>query len=200
MLAKSRQRGFNVIEVMVTVAVLALLLAVGVPSMAEWVRNTHVRNLAETIQNGLQKARTESLRRNKVVTFWMVTPATGIPDATCTLSAASGSWVISLDDPSGKCNLDPSATTAPRLIEVYGAGSSATGVTVTGLASDGATAAKSVSFNGFGQTVSTGTQLARIDVAHTLSGARRLRIQISTGGGVRMCDQDVSTTDPRACH
>jgi type IV fimbrial biogenesis protein FimT len=200
MLAGPRQRGFNLIEVMVTVAVLALLLAAMAPSMTEWIRNTHVRNLAETLQNGLQKARTESLRRNKNVTFWMVTPATGIPDATCALSAASGSWVIAMDDPSGKCDVAPSATTDPRLIEVYGAGSGATGVTVSGLASDGATAASSVSFNGFGQAVSTGTQLARIDVAHSESGARRLRIQISTGGGVRMCDQDVSAPDPRACN
>lgn len=193
-----RQRGFNLVEASVTLAVLALLTALMAPGVVEWLRSTQVRNVAESVQNGLQKARMEALKRNQVVTFWLVSPSpAGRPDNTCALASNSGSWVISLQDPSSLCATAPSPTTAPMIVETYGA--TGTGITVAALASDGATAATSVSFNGVGQSVQTGTPLARIDLSHSLSGARRLRVAISTGGSVRMCDQDVASTDPRAC-
>lgn len=194
-----RQRGFNLIEAIVTLAVLGILTAAAVPSMADWIRSTHVRNLAETTQAGLQKARMEAMRRNQVVTFWLVSPATtASPDSTCALSAASGAWVVSLDDPSGECDSTPSATVAPRIVEAYGPGKGATGITVAALDADGA-AASSISFNGYGQPVRTGSPIATIDIAHSDASARRLRVQISTSGGIRMCDRDVASPDPRAC-
>ena len=200
MLAARRQRGFNMIEVAVTMTVLAMVIGIVVPSVSEWINNTQVRGLAESLQNGLQKARTEALRRNTVVTFWMVSPATaGPPDSSCALSASSASWVISMDDPTGQCDVSPSQTTAPRIIEVFGAGPGAAGITVAGLAADGVTAANSVSFNGYGQAVPKGTPLGKIDITHTQSGARRLEVKISAGGGVRMCDLAVGITDPRTC-
>jgi type IV fimbrial biogenesis protein FimT len=186
------------IEAAVTMAILGLLIAAMLPSVSDWIRNTHVRNLAESAQNGLQKAKTEALRRNQIVTFWMMAPSTAASlDGTCSVSSASGSWVISMADPTGKCDVAPSQTVDPQIIETYGAGTGATGISVAGLASDLTTAASSVSFNGYGQPVQTGTPLARIDI--TQSGARRLQIRISSGGGIRMCDRDVSASDPRAC-
>jgi type IV fimbrial biogenesis protein FimT len=200
MLALGRQRGFNLIEAVVTVAVLALVTAAMLPSVSDWIRNTHVRNVAESAQNGLQKAKTEALRRNRIVTFWMMAPSAAASlDSTCALSAASASWVISMADPTGKCDVAPSPTVDPQIIETYGAGTGATGISVAGLASDGTTAASSVSFNGYGQPVPTGTPLTRIDITHSQSGARRLQIRISSGGGIRMCDRDVGASDPRAC-
>ena len=99
------------IEIAVTLSILGLLMAAVLPSVSEWIRNTHVRTMAESIQNGLKKAKAEALRRNKVVTFWMVTPATAPSlDSTCALSSVSGSWVISTADPTGKCDVAPSPT------------------------------------------------------------------------------------------
>jgi type IV fimbrial biogenesis protein FimT len=194
------QRGFNLIEVIVTMSVLAMVIGVMVPSAADWIHNTHVRSLAESLQNGLQKARAEALRRNTVVTFWLVAPSAAAPlDGTCAVSASSASWVISMDDPSGKCDVGPSQTAAPRIIEKFAAGSGASGVTVAGLAGDATTAASAVSFNGYGQAVKTGSPLARIDISHSQGGARRLAVKITSGGGVRMCDRDVGSTDPRSC-
>lgn len=200
MLKRGRQAGFNLIEAVVTLAVLGILVAAALPSMSDWIRSTHVRNLAETTVAGLQKARNEALKRNQVVTFWLVSPATtASPDATCALSSASAAWVVSLDDPSGDCAEPPSPTVAPRIVEVYGPGQGANGITVSGLASDGVTAANSVSFNGYGQAIRTGNPLGRIDINHADASARRLRVEISASGGVRMCDRDVAAPDPRAC-
>jgi type IV fimbrial biogenesis protein FimT len=199
MLAFARQRGFTLIEAMTALAVLVLLVVAVAPSVSDWVTGTRVRALASAIQSGMQKARMEALRRNQVVTFWLVSPATAASlDDTCALASDSGSWVVSLDDPTSKCATAPSAVANPRIVQTYGAGMSAAGISVNGRASNGATAS-SVSFNGFGQTVRTGSQLARVDVSSSLVGSRRLRVSISAGGSVRMCDQDVAADDPRAC-
>jgi type IV fimbrial biogenesis protein FimT len=200
MLTSRRQRGFNIIEAAVTLTILGLLIAAVLPSASEWIRNTTVRTMAESIQNGMKKAKAEALRRNKIVTFWLVTPPTAASlDSTCALSSTSGSWVISTADPTGKCDVAPSPTVDPGIVETYGAGPGASAVSVVGLASDGVTPATFVSFNGYGQRVQTGNPLARIDLTHSQSGARRLQIEISAGGSIRMCDRDVAAGDPRAC-
>jgi type IV fimbrial biogenesis protein FimT len=199
MLNAVRQRGFNLIEAVVTVSVLGILVAATIPSMSDWVRSTRVRSLMETTQSGLQKARTEAMKRNKVVTFWLVSPA--VPDDTCTLATAtgaSGAWVVSLDNPAGNCGKAPSPTAFARIVEVYGPGSSSSNLALTAVDKDAA-AANFVSFNGFGQRVGGGaTQIDISDPGST--SVRPLRIQISASGGIRSCDPAVSTaTDPRVC-
>jgi type IV fimbrial biogenesis protein FimT len=194
------QHGFNLIEAMVTVSVLAILMAVAVPNVVDWMRRTQARTLAESINNGLQKARMEAVRRNKVITFWLVSPAgSTVLDDHCTLSSASGSWVISVEDPTSKCGTAPSPTVSPMIVERYHAGSAAPLLVVSGLASDAATAASSISFNGTGQPVTAAARLATVDITHTLTGARRLRVALSSTGSIRMCDRDVQAPDARAC-
>lgn len=201
MLSASRQRGFNLVEAVVTVSILGILLAATLPSMTDWIRGMHVRGLTEAMQTGLQRARAEAMKRNKVVTFWMVTPPnTASPDGTCALSTGSAAWVVSLDEPTSKCDIPPSATVTPRIAEIYGPGKAADGITITGVDADG-NSASSVSFNGFGQRVGGG--LAKIDLAHAASTeVRPLRIEISTAGGIRMCDPRATAADAndaRAC-
>jgi len=72
---RSYSHGFTLVELVVTMAVLSLLAFAVMPSVADWIRSTRVRNAAEAVQNGLQKARTEALRQNKNVTFWLVSLA-----------------------------------------------------------------------------------------------------------------------------
>jgi type IV fimbrial biogenesis protein FimT len=63
------QRGMSLIEVMVAITVAALLLALGLPSFSTGMQNRQIRTAAGAIQNGLQIARTEALRRNRNVQF-----------------------------------------------------------------------------------------------------------------------------------
>lgn len=190
-----RQRGINLIEVAVTVSVLGILIAAGLPSMGDWIRSTHVRTLAETTQTGLHKARQEAMRRNKVVTFWLVSPATTTrPDNTCALDTASAAWVVSLENPTGLCATEPSAGVTPRIVETYGPGNSADGIAV-------AADTSSISFNGFGQKISGGAW--KVEISHSAStSVRPLRVEVSASGGIRMCDPTataIDSTDPRAC-
>ena len=204
-----RQRGFSMIELAVTMTVMALLLMAALPSMSGWLRNTRVRNAAESVQMGLQRARMEAVRRNQNVTFWLVSGSDERNvDNSCALSSAAGSWVISLSNPATKCATAPSMTDDPMIVETHAAGDGGSGVTVAATAAD-ASAANCVRFNGFGQVVGSATlpadncrspaQIATVDLTHVSGDARRLRVVLSEGGGVRMCDRDVASSDPRAC-
>lgn len=194
-----QQKGVTIIELMVTVTIMALLMAAVAPGMTEWVANMRLRGSAEVALAGLQKARAEAIKQNQVITFWLVSPATAEPlDDTCALSSTSASWVISTDDPSGACSVAPSLTTAPRIVEARGAGAGASGIVIAAVDTAG-NAATSVAFNAYGQMVNPAAAIQTIDFTSPTSGTRRLRMQISTEGGVHLCDRDVATTDPRSC-
>ncbi len=200
------RHGFSLIELMVTMAILALVVMASIPSFSTWMRNTQVRTAAESLQAGLQKARAEAVRRNEPVSFWLV--ANAVPtvlDASCTLSTTSASWVVAINNPAGLCDRAPSATQAPKLIDKHPRGESGSQVSVTVFAEDCVTPVNSsqTRFNGFGQVVAAGGDAIRCLQIDHISGleARRLRIAISNGGSVRMCDPAVvSDADPRKCY
>ncbi|HMM84392.1 GspH/FimT family pseudopilin [Azohydromonas sp.] len=195
MLTRRRHRGVTLIELMVTLSVLAMVLMAVAPGVAAWVANTQIRNVAGSIQAGLQKARTEALRRNAPVRFALVSLSdTATMDDSCELSDTGVSWVVSRDDPTGKCSAAPSDTSEPRIVEARAGGVGGKYVAV-------AAGASSIVFNGFGRTVGVGGDVA-IDVDHVDPGAdyRALRLVVGPGGTVRMCDPKVSSSDdPRKC-
>jgi len=203
------QRGFSIVEIGVTLAVFAVLAAAAVPSVGQWIRNTKVRNTAESVLSGLQRARAEAIRRNVNVSFWMVAGADErVLNNGCALSSASGSWVVGINNPAGKCASAVSSTVDPMVLESHAAGDGGGSVTVAALAADGS-AAQCVRFNGFGQVVNSTTppddacrlpgQIATVNISHSQGDTRRLRITVTAQGAIRLCDQSVSAPDPRAC-
>lgn len=194
--------GFTLIELAVTLTVFALLLAIIAPSAAAWMANMQIRATADSIQNGLQRARMEAVRRNQPIRFSLVaTTNPAIMDNSCALSASAASWAISVNDPTGKCGAAYSTTVDPMLVETYAAGVDARRVQVSATQADGVTAANAVTFDGFGRILGANS-VAMINVDNLVAGNdfRPLRIVISNGGGIRLCEPRVSvSTDPRAC-
>jgi type IV fimbrial biogenesis protein FimT len=184
---------------MVTVTVLALLLMAALPNIGVWLANLQVRNAASAIHDGLQQARAEAISRNETIGFWLVSlPDQGTLSNDCSLSSASGSWVISVNSPVGACAALASTTVAPRLVAAHPAGDGSIDVAVAAFRADGATSASQVTFDGFGRVVNA-TPIALIDVSKNAT-TRSLRIVISPGGSIRMCDPTVvGVTDPRRC-
>jgi type IV fimbrial biogenesis protein FimT len=199
---KPRNGGYSMVEVLVTIAVLAVLLAAVTPSAAGLIANLRLRGAAEAVMTGLQKARSEAIKSNQIVTFWLVSASTTAAlDKTCALSATSSSWVVSYDNPAGFCDSDPSTTTMPRIVQINNTGPSSSNLVVSALDADG-NASTQASFNGFGRKPDAATRLdiSTIDFSSNTSGTKRLRVQVSLIGGVRMCDPDVTATaDPRYC-
>jgi type IV fimbrial biogenesis protein FimT len=193
--------GFSAIELMITVSIMVIMLAAVAPGISDWLANARLRGVADVALTGLQKARAEAIKRNQVVTFWLVSSdSASALDDSCVLSATSPSWVISLDNPAGACAAAPSPDTVPRIIEARSAGSGSSGVEVYA-ANEAAVAASQVSFDGFGQLVALGPVIRTIDFSSTSSGQRPLRVEISLAGAVRMCvhSAEVVSPDPRAC-
>ena len=185
------------IEVIVVVSIIGILAVAVAPEISIQLRKSRVRNVAESMQNGLQRARAEAIARNQNVRFTLVTDLTD----GCAASATAASWVISLDDPAGLCDIAPDPDTEPRIVTLQEARDGGTGATVAATQSNLTTASSSITFNPFGRPAST-TQLARIvvDSAITPTQHRSYRIDVSPVGSVRMCDRRVTVTDdPRYC-
>lgn len=195
------------IEMAVTMGVLGLLLATAMPSGASWIRNMRLRSTAESMQNGLQRARMEAIRRNTSVSFWMVsTPSSGALDSTCALSSTGASWVVSQDSPAGACAADPSKTTAPRIvISRSSAEGNAQSVSVVARQIDQSTAAQAVTFNGLGRVLTTAADgsvpigVINFVVAASDTDSRALRIVVSSAGMIALCDPALAATAAGAC-
>lgn len=177
-------RGFSLIELMITIAVLGLLTMLALPSFGRWLTNTQVRNMAESIQNGLRLAQREAASRNGTVTLTLTSDAS--PSCSSTASASGANWVI--------CS-------GSRLIQ-QNVGKS--GSAVAAVASD----FSSVSFDGLGRTNLGGP--AQVVITSTngacetssAEGIRCLNVQLAPGGKVRMCDTRLdgrTPPDPAAC-
>ena len=198
---RSGQRGMSMIELAITMALGAVLLFAVVPDVTSMVANSRIRSTAESLQQGLQRARNEALRRNQDVTFWLTTAnASSSLDNTCALSASALAWVVSINDPAGKCAAAGSDTADPLLVEKSVGGATGSSVTLSALQADAVTAATQVVFDGFGR-VPAATSIARIDLDNASGGNnfRPLRIEVTRGGSVRLCEPRAAAGDPRRC-
>ncbi len=202
-------RGMTLIELMVVLALVALLLLAAAPGVGSWLRNSEIRNAAQGIVNALQQARSEAIRRNRDVWFSLVTPSaasSAVLDNTCALSSASASWVVSLASPEGACAQAAGASSTPFVIDkqAQGAGSPHAVVTVRGSDCSGTDSAAQVIFNGYGRPTApaSGRSLRCLDVSHSSTDAdqRPLRVMIGAAGSMRLCDPAVTDgSDPRHC-
>jgi len=175
--------GFTLIEMMITIAIFGITLALGIPSYRTWVQNTQIRNAAESIQNGIQRARGEAVKCNANVAF--------------TLGTAS-SWAVTHVNACG-------TLAAGSTLESRSSTEGSKNVTVT-VAPTGAT---TITFNNLGTVAANAdasAALTRIDFDTPLvTDGRKLRVAIGLGGNARVCDPDptlVAKTppDPRRCY
>lgn len=199
-------RGMTLIELAVTMVILALLLVAAGPTVSAWMRNTQVRNTASSMLAGLQRARNEAMRRNVPVRFSLValTDST-LMDGSCALSTTGVSWVVSVGNPAANCHYVPATTpfdaNDPLIVESHAGGVGGGNVVAAARIADGSAGANTVTFNSFGR-VDDAAPIGFINVNNNTAGGdfRRLRVEIGTGGTVRMCDLDIAAaTDPRFC-
>jgi type IV fimbrial biogenesis protein FimT len=197
------QRGFNIIEVLISLAVLAILVTLAAPSFTQWLQNQQIRTATDSILNGLQVARSEAVARNTNVSFQFMDGLS----STCAVSAlGSGgillnqNWVVSVGDPSGACDKKIGDTPPGPVIQSRSE-SEGTPNTAATTTPGGAT---TVTFTPLGATTGNpdgSFSLQRVDVTNLVSAgaARPLRVVINPGGSLRMCDPIAVAPDSRAC-
>jgi type IV fimbrial biogenesis protein FimT len=76
-ISKSIEAGFTVIELMITVVVVGILIALAAPSLREFVLQQQARASISEFHRGVATARAEAIRRNRRVTLSARAPCTG---------------------------------------------------------------------------------------------------------------------------
>jgi type IV fimbrial biogenesis protein FimT len=85
-----RSRGFNLVELIVVLALISGTLAMAAPSMGDWLIKSRQRNLAKAIAHATTLARTEAIKRNDRVTICI-----SADQKTCTQSGGwEQGWII----------------------------------------------------------------------------------------------------------
>lgn len=201
-----RSKGFTLIELMVTVVLLAILMALALPSIAGWIRNNKIRTVSDSLQNGLRTAQAEASRRSRQVVFSLTTAK---PVANGYTASQNGSnWAISTVP-------STMASEASEFIESGVLADANSAIQITGPAA--------ICFGALGRLVDNtspgvaGANCARpaapatpgpsvqrydITVANAVSGVDRpLRVLVALGGQVRLCDpaKTLSDSDPDGC-
>ena len=196
-------RGFTITEMMVAVAVVAILLGLGVPSMVGYLEAAKLNSAAQSYLAGVQTARATAIRQNLRAEFVLTnTPVETANLADNVVPAANGlNWVVRVVDPTRP-------PPAFLLIEAKSAnesgGNAGQTAQIVGLGAPNAFAGI-LPFNGFGSTADANNytfivQNPRGGACAPAGPMRCPNILVPAGGLARICDPLANAaTDSRGC-
>lgn len=91
----ARTAGFTLLELMAALGVAAVLIAIGVPSFQNFVRNSRITAPANELLTAAYMARSEAIKRRATTVFCFSTnPTAALPD--CAGTGAQG-WIVFVD-------------------------------------------------------------------------------------------------------
>jgi type IV fimbrial biogenesis protein FimT len=191
--------GFTMIEMIVTLSIFSILVALTVPTMQKWIASTKVRAVADSLQNGVRMAQTESLRRSRQVVFALTTNAPTTQSPAFTASNNGNNWAI---------QTNPALTGSGEAAAFIGAGvltSAGSAVAIQGPAE--------ICFNSVGRlvvnpntsvpggTCQPGNAIAGVYNYQVSLSNYTLNVNVAVGGQIRICDptQVLSDSNPYGC-
>ena len=166
-----KNSGFTLVELLVTVAVLAIIIAVGLPQMSVFFKGNRMVTNANELLAGLHVARSEAIKRNSRVTICKSTNAgDAVPECATGTEGWEEGWFVFVEG-RDQGNIYGEYTASDGAVLRINTGAEGSNVTIT--ASD-----------------------AGIDkyVSFTSRGAPKLRNGSSQSGVYRVCD-DRGLTD-----
>ncbi len=99
---RQRQTGFTLVELVITLAIVAILISIAAPSFRDALRNARLTSVTNDIVVGVQMARAESIKRNRQVTICPISdPATSPPVCATGTSGTPAwryGWIVFQDD------------------------------------------------------------------------------------------------------
>ncbi len=179
------QRGFSMLELMVTVSILAILIGIGMPQMAQWIQRMTVSSASELVQNGLRQAIGEAIRRNTEVDFILTDGTPNVSGVASLVAKQDGAnWAIRVVD----------TAASNRFVNGHQTKELSSDVTLQGPAG--------VRFNGSGRVLDlTGTPVGGKQIFRITRSGSGLAycVFVTPGAAVKMCDPSRASGDPRAC-
>jgi len=175
--------GFTFIELMMGLAIAAILLVLAAPNYTIWIADNQIRSGAESVASGLRYGQAEAIRQNLPMEF-VLDPTT-----------ATGSWLVR---PVGGATIQKG---------VFAEGADRVTFTPT------PAAAVMVSFSALGGISPTNADasavLTQVQVKSPIAGSRQLNVLIGGGAsgvagqgsrtGIKICDPKWPATDPKGC-
>jgi type IV fimbrial biogenesis protein FimT len=185
-----RLAGYSLIEMLISIVIVAVLIATGAPAFSSWLSNKQIRTATEGMLNGMQLARAEAVRRNTTVYFSLTSSVT----SSCALSTSGANWVVSMATPVSHCG-DTTETAPAQIIQLRSASETNKAV----ITSD----RSQIFFDGLGRAnlaLSLCVGLATDSGSCLGTGSEhRLRVMVTTKGQIRMCNPALDSTDPQGC-
>lgn len=190
-MAPTRTAGFSLVELMIGLAIAALLVVLALPNYQVWIADSQIRNAAESIASGMRYAQSQAVARNSTIEF-ILDPTTG-----------TGGW---------RARLRIDGTILQTAVFAEGARLTTMTVIPAG--------ATKVTFNSLGfiddplrnNENADGTAIMtqiQITSATGVAGARDLNVLVGGGtaaapdqagrAGIKICDPKWPATDPKGC-
>lgn len=169
--------GVSLIEMIVGLAIVAILFAMGAPSFFGWMASIQVRAAAEGLLSGLQLARTEAAKRNQQVSFNLV-------------STTGAGWTVTVTADGTSIQTRAAAESSQNVVVT--ATPTATVFTFNNLGQRVAPAAAS-------GTVTLALENSQAGDCQPAGPIRCMNIQIPVGGQIKMCDPALPSSNPQGC-
>lgn len=184
--------GLTLTELLIVLTLSSILLAIGAPVLAQWVRDIEVRSNASSLLAVLHAARTEAVTRNAWVRL-QLRDTQGRPG-----------WQLGCVQPTARCPsmIRQQATDQGTAVRWGAALLSAMPPIHTAIAA-GANFPAAIRFDATGAApnIATGDDIARIDITYNGEPTtRRMVVMVSAQGMARLCDASVSNTHPMFCN
>jgi len=200
-----RAGGFTLVELMVAIAIMGTLLAVGIPNMTTWVMANKARAASEFYAEGLAMARREAVTRNAASRLvlslnangqldWQVDVCFPVPGTPC--SADSGSW----SSVAAAADNDPNADSPYKSVFRAATALPNADVLVPTVQPQGSTG---VYFTALGWVdAADAGRLARLQLTPSSDlrdAVQPVALVVTLAGVVAKCNPAISAPDSRAC-
>ena len=190
--------GFSLIELMVTVALIAILLVMTIPAYGTWTADAHVRAAAESLTNAIRLTQATAVAKGRTGLFALTADAQ--PSVNSVPAAFARNWFAILNVLGGS-----DETKASMGLILKSTDGTQHRVTISGPAM--------VCFNALGRQTSLAASANSLSTACTAAdpvvfqvsrdtgASRYFEVLVYAGGRVRMCDaaKTISSADPDGC-
>jgi type IV fimbrial biogenesis protein FimT len=141
---QGRQGGFTLIEMMVTIGIMAIVLAIALPAYSAWRQSAALQNSSETLMSHIKQARIMAVSRNRSVSIAFATNAYTVD------SSGSNPQQYLLSQYSKRLTMSAAFSGTPATTLTFGSDGTATSGSVTITNASGAT--KTIQVNLVGRT------------------------------------------------